>query len=73
VPHDPHLASRMCRAMGKRSGITEKKMFGGFLLDAPFVLGRISKQMLLDVGEQGPRNATPLGSRVNVEHVDMTV
>jgi len=30
VPHDAHLATRMRRALARRSGITEKKMFGGF-------------------------------------------
>jgi hypothetical protein len=30
VPHDPHLAERMRRALGTRKGIEERKMFGGF-------------------------------------------
>jgi hypothetical protein len=30
VPHDPHLAERMRLALGKRNGIEERKMFGGF-------------------------------------------
>lgn len=30
MPHDPHLAERMRRALAKLPGIEEKKMFGGF-------------------------------------------
>jgi hypothetical protein len=30
VPHDPHLAERMRRALARRKGIEERKMFGGF-------------------------------------------
>jgi hypothetical protein len=30
VPHDPHLAGRMRRALARRKGIEERKMFGGY-------------------------------------------
>ena len=30
MPYDPHLADLMRRALEKRAGIEEKKMFGGF-------------------------------------------
>ncbi len=30
MPHDPHLAERMRLALSKRTGIEERKMFGGF-------------------------------------------
>lgn len=30
MPHDPHLAARMRRALASRKNVTEKKMFGGF-------------------------------------------
>lgn len=30
MPHDPQLAERMRAALKARSGITEKKMFGGY-------------------------------------------
>jgi hypothetical protein len=30
VPHDPRLADRMRRALAKRRGIEERRMFGGF-------------------------------------------
>lgn len=30
MPHDPHLADRMRAALKERTGITEKKMFGGY-------------------------------------------
>lgn len=29
MPHDPHLAERMRRALASRDGIEEKRMFGG--------------------------------------------
>ncbi len=30
MPHDPHLADLMRQVLSKRSGITEKKMFGTY-------------------------------------------
>lgn len=30
MPHDPHLADRMRRALSARSDIQERKMFGGY-------------------------------------------
>lgn len=30
MPHDPHLADMMRKALSERPGITEKKMFGGY-------------------------------------------
>jgi TfoX/Sxy family transcriptional regulator of competence genes len=30
VPHDPHLAETLRKALRGRAGITEKKMFGGY-------------------------------------------
>lgn len=30
MPHDPHLADRMRRALARRKGIEERKMFGGY-------------------------------------------
>jgi len=30
MPHDPHLADLMREALKRRSGITERKMFGGY-------------------------------------------
>ena len=29
MPHDPHLADLMRAAMGRRPGVTERRMFGG--------------------------------------------
>jgi hypothetical protein len=31
MPHDPHLAELMRDALASRSGVTEKRMFGGSL------------------------------------------
>lgn len=30
MPHDPHLADEMRKALARREGIDEKKMFGGY-------------------------------------------
>lgn len=30
MPHDPHLAERMRKALAARTGYTEKRMFGGY-------------------------------------------
>lgn len=41
MPHDPHLAETMRKALRRRRGVTEKKMFGGYcwLLNGHMIAG----------------------------------
>jgi len=45
VAYDEKLAERIRRALGRRGGISEKKMFGGlaFLLDGPRRAGALRR------------------------------
>jgi TfoX/Sxy family transcriptional regulator of competence genes len=49
------LADRVRDALGKRKGITERKMFGGlaFLLNGNMCCGVMGDQLMLRLGESG--------------------
>lgn len=49
---DERLAGRMRKALGRRKGVTEKKMFGGlaFLLDGKMFCGIVKNDMIVRVG-----------------------
>ncbi len=54
MPHDPHLADLMRRALEKRPGITEKKMFGGFcwMLNGNMLCGVEVGRFMFRVGKE---------------------
>lgn len=53
MPHDPHLADLMHTALKGRTGITEKKMFGGicWMLNGHMLAGVESGRFMFRVGK----------------------
>jgi len=54
MPYDPHLADLMRGALESRSGITEKKMFGGFcwMLNGNMLCGVGVGRFMFRVGKE---------------------
>jgi TfoX/Sxy family transcriptional regulator of competence genes len=54
MAYDEKLAGRIRRALGKRAGITEKKMFGGvaFLQGGKMFCGIVKDELMVRVGPQ---------------------
>jgi len=54
MPHDPHLAELMREALTSRSGITEKKMFGGYcwMLNGNMLCGVEVGRFMFRVGKE---------------------
>ena len=54
MSYDERLAEQLRKVVAKRSGVTEKKMFGGlaFLLDGHMFCGIIKKDLMVRVGSQ---------------------
>jgi TfoX/Sxy family transcriptional regulator of competence genes len=52
MAYDEQLAARISRKLGRRSGITEKKMFGGvaFLIDGNMCCGVLNRDLVLRLG-----------------------
>lgn len=59
MAYDDKLVGRVRRALQRRRGISEKKMFGGlaFLLDGNMCCGVIKKDLVLRLGEEGVSKA----------------
>ncbi len=59
MPHDPHLAEMMREALSKRSGITEKKMFGTFcwMLNGNMLCGVGVGRFMFRVGKERQEEA----------------
>jgi TfoX/Sxy family transcriptional regulator of competence genes len=55
MAYDEFLAERVRKLIGKRPGISEKKMFGGlaFLLHGHMACGIVGEKLMLRLGEQG--------------------
>ena len=53
MPHDPHLAERMRTALSARTGIEERKMFGGFcwMLNGNMLCGVEAGRYMFRVGK----------------------
>ena len=53
MPHDPELANRMRAALRRRTGITEKKMFGGYcwMLNGNMLCGVEVGRVMFRVGK----------------------
>lgn len=54
MPHDPTLADAMRKALSRRKGISEKRMFGGvcFLLDGNMLCGVETQRLMFRVGKE---------------------
>jgi TfoX/Sxy family transcriptional regulator of competence genes len=52
MPYDPKLADRIRRALGTRTAVTEKAMFGGlaFLLEGKMFCGIVKNDLMVRVG-----------------------
>ncbi|MGE0867547.1 MAG: TfoX/Sxy family protein [Kofleriaceae bacterium] len=55
MAYDENLANRIRRAVGPRTDVTEKKMFGGvaFLLDGKMFCGITNDDLMVRVGPEG--------------------
>jgi TfoX/Sxy family transcriptional regulator of competence genes len=55
MAYDEVIADRIRRAVGPRTDVTEKKMFGGiaFLLDGKMFVGIASEDLMVRVGPEG--------------------
>jgi TfoX/Sxy family transcriptional regulator of competence genes len=71
MPHDPHLAERMRRALSKRKGIEERKMFGGFcwMLNGNMLCGVEIGRYMFRVGKDLEKEAL---SRPGATRMDFT-
>jgi TfoX/Sxy family transcriptional regulator of competence genes len=71
MAYDEALAARIRKALGKRPGLTEKKMFGGiaFLLRGSMFCGVAKDELMLRVGPQ--RHAQAL-AKSHVRPMDFT-
>jgi len=54
MPYDEALAVRMRKALARRRGVTEKKMFGGlaFLLHGNMCVGIVKSDLMVRVGPE---------------------
>ena len=59
MPHDPHLADEMRRALTGRSGVQEKPMFGGvcWMLNGNMLCGVEVGRFMFRVGKAGEAEA----------------
>lgn len=59
MAYDENLAERARAAIGKRKGVTEKKMFGGiaFLHDGRMFLGVLKDELMARVGPERHKEA----------------
>lgn len=71
MAYDEKLADRIRQAVGPRSGVTEKKMFGGlaFLLDGKMFVGVSKDELMVRVGPEGHDAAL---AKANVRPMDFT-
>ena len=71
MPHDPHLAERMRTALGARTGIVERKMFGGFcwMLNGNMLCGVEVGRYMFRVGKELESDAL---SRPGATPMDIT-
>lgn len=55
VPYDEELADRIRKALSRRRGITEKKMFGGvtFMVNGNMACGVTGDSLVVRVGREG--------------------
>ena len=71
MAYDERLASRIRVAVERRSGVTERKMFGGlaFMLDGHMFCGVVGEELMLRLG---PEQADVALDRPHVRPMDFT-
>ncbi len=71
MSYDEKLAGRVREILGKRSGLTEKRMFGGlaFMLDNNMCCGVIKKDLVVRVGHDAYEEAV---TRPHARPMDFT-
>jgi hypothetical protein len=71
MAYDARLAERVQRLLGRRKGITEKKMFGGlaFMLNGKMFCGVLKDDLVVRVGPERHEQAL---SRAHVRPMDFT-
>jgi TfoX/Sxy family transcriptional regulator of competence genes len=71
VAFDPGLSQRVREVLGKRPGLTERKMFGGlaFLLDGKMFVGIIGGHLMARVGPERHQDAL---AQPHVREMDFT-
>ena len=71
MAYDAHLAERVRRSLGRRKGITEKKMFGGlaFMLHGKMFCGVLKDDLVVRVGPERYEQAL---SRAHARPMDFT-
>ena len=59
MPYDERLAERVRKALRRRRGIAERKMFGGicFLINGNMACGVLDKELMLRLGKPGAAEA----------------
>ncbi len=64
MPHDPKLAERMRHALSRRTGIVEKKMFGGYcwMLNGNMLCGVEVGRFMFRVGKELEAQALAQGA-----------
>ena len=71
MPYDEPLAERIQALIGKRRGVTEKRMFGGlaFMLDGNMCCGVMKDRIMLRLGPEGVKAAL---EQAHTEPMDFT-
>lgn len=71
MAYDQQVAARVRHALGRRKGLTEKKMFGGiaFMLDSNMCCGVLDKDLVLRLGNDGAEAAL---TEKHVREMDFT-
>jgi TfoX/Sxy family transcriptional regulator of competence genes len=71
MPYDEPLAERIQALLGKRRGVTEKRMFGGlaFMLDGNMCCGVMKDRIMLRLGPEGVQLAL---KQAHTEPMDFT-
>ncbi len=71
MAYDESLAARVRRAVARRAGVTERKMFGGlaFLLEGKMFCGILKDELMVRVGPERHREAL---AEAHVRPMDFT-
>ena len=71
MAYDEKLAERIRAVLGRRRGISEKRMFGGlaFLANGHMCCGIVKDELMLRLGEDGVQKAL---KRAHVREMDFT-
>ena len=63
MAYDERLADRIRAVLGKRTDVSERKMFGGlaFLVGGHMCVGIVGKDLMVRVGKEAFEEAKPAG------------